>query len=328
MARSKTRIIALGTALVALGTGYVMQYGLGLPSQSGSTLKAAKLEVTAIKDTSSASDAVIPQAPGTDITLSQTPVKVATTAEATPANPAPLPTEAEAPAFTCDISFDASLAPAAQVDLSLFAPCLRNERVTLHHNGLMLTETTDEEGRLNLTVPALAERAVFIASFSNGEGGVSQVDVPTLANYSRVALQWQGRTGLELHAREFGADYYTDGHIWTNAVGSIDAAISGEGGFLVKLGDSSAPEALVAEVYTFPSVATTRTGEIDLSVETAITDVNCGREVEAQTLQLTDDGALNVRDLTLTVPDCDATGDFLVLEDLVNDVSLARTSSK
>ena len=50
---------------------------------------------------------------------------------------------------------------AAMVKLKLDAACLPNERLTVHHNGMIFTEATDDKGQLNVTVPALAEEAVF-----------------------------------------------------------------------------------------------------------------------------------------------------------------------
>ena len=54
-----------------------------------------------------------------------------------------------------------------------------------------------------------------------------------------------------------------------------------------------------------------------------MTASNCGREIEAQSLEIGPDGTLKTRNLTLSVPDCDAVGSFLVLNNLVSDLKVA-----
>lgn len=326
MVGSKTRFLIAGTAVVALGTGYVMQYGLALPGNAGSPpIASAGLQVTGIADTSSA--AVTPRV---DVPAQTVPESVVAAAATTSETPAPVAEANDAPAIPetavqdCSVSLSAEPAPAAQVALSLKAPCFPNERLTLHHNGLMLTESTDDEGMLSLTMPAFAEDAVFIVSFANGEGAVTQTKVPGLAAYDRVAVQWKGDLGVDLHAREFGADYYSEGHVWKEATGSEADTIAGHGGFLQVLGDTDAPEPLLAQVYTFPTAATVLGGTVSLSVEAQVTKANCGREIEAQSLQLRHSGWVSVQDISLSVPDCDATGDFVLLRGLLEDVIVAK----
>jgi hypothetical protein len=61
-----------------------------------------------------------------------------------------------------------------------------------------------------------------------------------------------------------------------------------------------------------------------LSVEAEVSELNCGQEIEAQSLQVGSDGKLKTRNLTLAVPDCDAIGNFLVLNNLLEDLKVAR----
>jgi hypothetical protein len=209
------------------------------------------------------------------------------------------------------------------VTLTLDAPCAPNERLTVHHNGMMFTQITDSDGSVTISAPALAEQAVYILAFSNGDGAVAQTFVPDVAMYDRVALQWRGDAGFQLHAREFGADYGQAGHVWSGIAPDVDGMASGQNGYITRIGDLQAPEPLVAEVYTFPSGMSSRSGTIDLSVEAEVTDINCGLEIEAQSLELTLGGKIKTRDLTLAVPACDAVGDFLVLNNLVPDLKVA-----
>lgn len=164
---------------------------------------------------------------------------------------------------------------------------------------------------------------MFILSYASGDGAIAQAEVPSLAFYDRTALQWRGESGLQLHAREMGAEYFADGHIWSGAQGSVEAAARGEGGFLTRLGDAAAPEPLLAEVYSFPAGTAQTNGDVSLSVEAEITSANCARDIAAQTLHWQSEGALATRELALAMPECDAVGDFLVLDDVVRDIEVA-----
>ena len=97
----------------------------------------------------------------------------------------------------------------------------------------------------------------------------------------------------------------------------------GEGGFLTRLGAADSPDALVAEIYSFPAGTAQHGGHIALSIEAEITAQNCNSTVEAQTLELRGATGLRVRDLTLDMPDCAGTGDFLLLKNLIEDLTIA-----
>ncbi|ROU03071.1 hypothetical protein [Histidinibacterium lentulum] len=238
---------------------------------------------------------------------------------ATPASMAATP-QAEA----CATTMDAVAGRAAMVTLTLSAPCHPETQVTLHHQGMMFTLSTDASGRVEADVPALDTTAIFIASFANdGDGAVAAVEVPALANYDRAVLQWQGDASLQLHAREFGANYGDEGHVWLASARAEEQAIAGQGGFLTRLGDGSGPAPLFAEVYTFPSATVQRGGEVLLTVEAEITEASCGREVSAQSIQIRPGSAPSALDLVMTLPGCDAVGDFVVLNTMLEDLTLA-----
>ena len=227
----------------------------------------------------------------------------------------------------CDISMTATPMAAALVGLDLAAPCLPNERMTLHHSGMMFTDTTDAAGNFQMAVPALSQTAVFIASFANGDGAVASTAVPELADFDRAVVQSGFETGASLHALEFGADYNGAGHIWVNAAGEIADAAVGKGGFMLLLGNPAVSEAITAQVYSFPTGLAARAGDVTLSVEIEVTAANCGKNIEAQTLQTVRDSAPQVHALDVVMPDCDAVGDFLVLNNLVNDLKVASATN-
>lgn len=225
---------------------------------------------------------------------------------------------------SCDVTMTAIPGVAAMVDVELNAPCLPNERVTFHHNGMMFTQSTDENGQVALTVPALAKNAVFIAAFANGDGALANAQVTSLDYYDRMVVQSKASGNLHINAYEFGAEYRGKGHITAASERTIDDATNGVGGIVTSLGDPDIAEALVAEVYTFPSAASLKAGDVVVSVDAEVTIDNCGLQVEAQTLEVRRGGKMKVQDLTLAVPACDALGDFLVLQNLLEDLKVAR----
>ena len=221
----------------------------------------------------------------------------------------------------CAPVLSAATAPGAMVELSLTAPCFPATAVTIHHQGMIFGAVTDADGLTNLSVPALSELAVFFADFG-GFGAGASASVPDIAGFERAVLQWQGDANLGLHALENGAGYGTPGHVSAAAPGDVGRALSAEGGFLVRLGDAAAPQALFAEVYTFPGTGLSRAG-VALNVEAAITEASCGRRVSAQTIQITPGEAIAARDLDMTLPGCAAAGEFLVLSNMLRDLTLA-----
>ena len=224
---------------------------------------------------------------------------------------------------TCKVTLSGTPIAAALVDLELSAPCAPNERVVIHHNGMMFSDVTDGTGMFSTTVPALNETAVFIASLAGGAGAVANVTVEEIFSYDRAVVQMQGNSGIGLHARGFGAEYGDPRHIWSERPGDIVDGVTGHGGFLIQLGDSSLENPLVAQIYTFPSGMAKEIGDIALSVDIEITASNCDKDIEAQTLQTSRGEKIAVQTLDMSMPTCDAVGDFLMLKKLVNDMKVA-----
>ena len=332
----KIRMFAIGcgTLALALGAGHFMQSANQPDTAALSTAPQGVDAGTAPDDTveltSITMTSTLPTPPSdakAPVELPESPegtVRVAALGDDGNTMTDALPGEVIVPSLTCDYTLTADIAPGAMVALSLDAPCAKSERFTLHHNGLMFTQVTDESGHASMLVPALAKSAVFIAAFPNGEGAVANADVESVDFYHRVAVQWQGNSGVQLHALEFGAEMGSDGHVWSAARRDVAAAAGGDRGFMTLLGNVGQSEALMAEVYTFPSRVAGRDGAVALSVEAEVTQANCGRDIEAQALQTRPGSSLIVKELTLAIPECDAIGDFLVLNNLLNDITIAR----
>ncbi|WGW04373.1 translocase [Tropicibacter oceani] len=321
MARLKSYLLGGGTLVCALGIGYVMQFGLALPGQ-GQASQSAPIELSDITLTSSGLGAPIPPlATAPDIDGVTEPVVLA--AAQIDAAPMPQPADSAPTGLACESVMEAETTAGAMVEISVDSPCHAGERVTIHHQGMMFTDVMTPDGTLQVTVPALAETATFIAAFTNGEGATATAEVSSLPFYDRVAVQWKGPAGLQLHAREFAAEYFTQGHVWAAEAGDLARAATGEGGFLVRLGQDDAPQGLMVEVYSFPTGTAKQAGDVLMSIEAEVTEANCNTQIEAQTLQLHNGSPLRVGDLTLEMPECDSLGDFLVLKNVVEDLKVA-----
>lgn len=325
MVVKKSVLTGVSTLAIALGIGFVMQNGETADKLYGQAAEApaeaagaSVLDVEAIELTSAeqvATEELAPVLPKED--------EVVLAAAAAPELVTPEETDVLPAEPACNISLNARPMAGAMVSLALDAPCQPNERLTVHHSGMLFTETTNEEGGMTIVVPALQEEAVFIVAFAIGDGAVAQTQVADLDAFDRTVLQWRGNNAFSLHAREFGADYGSEGHIWGGSERDLSGIATGDSGFMFQLGDTSAGEPLLAEVYTYPSSRSVKEGTISLSVEAEVTDLNCGAEIEAQTLERQFDGTIKSQDLTLSVPECSAIGDFLVLNNLVSDLKVA-----
>ncbi|WP_412564914.1 hypothetical protein [Thalassobius sp. MITS945101] len=328
MALTNRILMGCASLSMAFGIGFVMQNGAEVPGQS----KPQQLAAAAPSDRIELSGITLTV--GTSGTATDLPVND-TSADAAPVLPAEEPVtrvaaapqlEApsdldlpvlEVPSRQCDPSLSLTAQTGAMVLMTVDAPCLPDQRVTFHHNGLMFTHMTDTDGQLAVSAPALATSAVFIADFGNGDGAVGHVMVPDLDQYERAAAQWRGDLGIELHAREFGADYGQAGHVWNGALQATQA-----GAALTLLGDRALPESYRAEVYTVPA-AVSEGGDIQLSIEAEVTAMNCNQDIQAEAIQWHPSGSLDVRELSLSVPGCDTVGDFLLLKNLLQDLKIA-----
>ena len=337
MVRARKIVVAVLTFSVALGTGFLMQYSDALALRGedstappvialGSTVPLAVQPARAFEPVQGEAPEVTrmvilasqsrPDSVQTPIVPPERLTRIAIDA------PAVQPREDRAPvAAACAPELSAEPAPGALVALRIVAGCHPASAVTIHHAGMIFSTVTDDAGRLDLDLPALKSPALVIVEIM-GQNALATVEVPDLGEYDRAVLQWQGSTPVALHALENGATYGADGHVWSGAPGSQEALMAGLGGTLVSLGDAAAPMQLFAEVYSFPSGLSPRS-EIALNVEAEVTGAACGTAIAAQTIQIAPGQPALARDLSLTLPGCEATGEFLVLSNMLRDLTLA-----
>jgi len=335
--------MAGGTFAVAMGAGFFMQQGDASAGRDvarpATAPVAADVTLAASVQTAPAPDQAIENDPLLDDSTFQAVLDAAETVtpnlttfdpEAAPAGTtpdlpdAPVADTVAGEGSSCDPFMSARAMDAALVQLTLAAPCHAGQALTVHHEGLMFTATTDATGNATIMAPAMREAAMFIAAFDDGTGAIAETSVEDLSDYDRVVLQWQGDAGFEVHAMEFGANYGEQGHVWREAARGFTDATTGAGGFLLELGQVVGDAPLLAEVYTFPTGKAPRAGTVSLSVEAEITATNCATDVSAQTLERTPDAGVRIADLTLSMPECEAIGEFLVLRDLLTDLTLAQ----
>lgn len=226
--------------------------------------------------------------------------------------------------LACDVTLEANKSAGGIVILDLKAPCHVNEAVTISHQGLSFTAITSDIGHFTAQVPAFSEIARFDAELVDGSVISTTLVVPDVSEYERVALQWKGDSGLKIHALEMGADYGERGHVWAKSPQSIATALQARGGYIIELGAPDFPGASHIEIYSFPTGQMQKTGVVRLSVEAEVTARTCNKEIKAQALQSGIDGGISIIDLTLAMPDCDAVGDFLVLNNLLRDLKIAQ----
>ncbi|MGV6839964.1 MAG: hypothetical protein ACWA40_07190 [Planktomarina sp.] len=206
---------------------------------------------------------------------------------------------------------------AAMIDLTISASCRGYETIIIEHEGLKVSKQLNSRGFASLNMPALSAKAAVNVRFEDDTAATVTADVPRLELFDRVAVQWRGQNGLDIHAFEFGANFNEAGHVWGQNRADAFRASVGWGGFMVRLGDHTLENAYMAEVYTFPTGLSTRQGIVEIALEAEVTAQNCDQRISAQSLQYTPESGVSVSEVTLNVPACDMVGEFLMLNNLV-----------
>jgi len=220
----------------------------------------------------------------------------------------------------CGLSVTAEAMPGAMAALYIMEPCAPNARVTITHGPLVFATRTDAMGLLTLDIPALETPAFLSVRIEDGAAATALVGLPDLIDYARVAITWEEDRGLQLHAFESGAEFGDPGHIWQEAPGSVAEAVIGTGGFLTWLGDDMLGAPQLAQVYTVPRALR---DDLALSVEVPVTEGNCGQPVRAQSIAIAPDGEVAATPVSFTLPGCDTVGEYLLLQNLFQDMRLA-----
>lgn len=320
--------------LIALGTGYIMQNGDAVASRFSAD-NSRDTQASIQQDTPVHQPIVALQNASAPLPRDPSVVALAQPAPRVFADRTPQPdtgmtdviagTDGALSPFglPCVVELIAVPGPAATVLLSIDAPCHAGQPITVSQDVLRFTDVLSSDGTFQARVPALSTAPEFNVSFEGGTEIQAQALVPEASGYERVALQWQGDTGLQLHAFEFGADYGDAGHVHAAAAYAPERALQMGAGYLTQLGRPSVPGGWVGEVYSFPASDARDRGVVRISIEAEVTATNCGRDISAETLQPVLGSGLDVVDVTFAVPACDAVGDFLVLNNVLRDMKIA-----
>ena len=321
--RVNTRFIHAGAVfMIAFSTGYVMQNVDAIASRFGASEPPApeRLDVRVDPVPELAVPAAVkPAEPEPLVPLER---EVATLgAPATQAYAERLLDLRPEPEPQCETILSTTASGSAMLTLEIASPCDADKKVEIRHEALRFAEILDESGSLTVDVPALAETAHIEVQMGEGTVWKTSTTVPDFDDFERVALQWQGQAGVELHAFEYGAARGHPGHIHAGNPRTPQRAELLGVGFLSKLGSvSDGPK---AEIYSFPSEVAQNTGTVRRWMMVAVTEANCGREIEAQVLRPMPGTGLEPMELSLTVPGCDSVGEFLVLNNLLQDMRIA-----
>lgn len=325
MSRISTIKTVVTTLAAALGVGFVMQIGASDSTAADTVVEDRSAVRTLMMSTNAQGEAVfgVPDVVTTPLNHAENvqavvAVDVVYTEFAVPQMGAILATPIEG----CAVTLTGVVEQAAMVALYLSAPCATNDDFVLRQGAFRITGRTNADGNAALLVPALTEDANFVVLFDNVEHASATFAVPDARLFDRAVLQWNGVFNLQLHAFESGASVGDPDHIWSASVHSAEDAISGEDGFVMRHGTTEADFPHLAEVYTYPAWGDPD-DIIELQVGVAVTEQNCGREVDAFIIQ-TDDGQPRVtQKITASLPKCDAVGEVVILPGKFEDLTLA-----
>lgn len=226
------------------------------------------------------------------------------------------PAPAQAASDECAPVLDLIAEPDAMIGITLIAPCQPDARVVLSHAGLTVTARATATGSVFTSIPALDMAGEVTILFADGTRTTAAVPMSELEGLDRFAVQWQADDALALNAFVDGAGYGDAGHVTATSLADL-AADDSVVGKVVSFGDASVALPLMAQVYTFPMG-----DRPTLTVESQVTAATCGREVLGETLESTG-GRVQPQELTLPMPECDAVGQFLVLNIPAPDLTLA-----
>ena len=331
----KSAIRALAVLSVALGAGQLVQ---SKPAhRTIATIKADSVEAFAEEKSNivilnvAAEPALAPDqmAAGSAVPVphSEATFQVASAGTEPTIYPAPIATapveKVSQMPDDCPTSLELTAEPNAMIKVSIAAPCHSGERIVLRHSGLAVTGKIPADGAFSTRIPALEMNAAVDVKLSDGFALNGTVILTDFAGTRRFGVQWQGLDRFQLNAFADGARYGEAGHI--SSVRMDDTGpetISANAGYLTLVGDGTTDLPLLAEIYTFPADPTI---QVNVVVEAEVTDTTCGHEILSETLSNLG-GTLTVTDLTLAMPDCDAIGDFLVLNNLLSDMKIASSN--
>ena len=207
----------------------------------------------------------------------------------------------------CAVKLALAPAPGAMIDLALTAPCNPGERVVVRHSGLSFSAVITGEGQLRLRLPALEVDALVATYLEGSEIVLAKVKVPQAAGYFRFVVQMPFPSQFDLRAKE-GEQVYVSGTV----------GVDGGQRRILTLGTMKSANPLLSQIY---SVLKADLSAPELTVELRISGETCGKILPAETI-LSNGGVISRKRFDVTVPPCGASGDILLLKNLLADLTL------
>lgn len=344
---------AAATLVIALGAGYYMQNGQLAPQgdvAAGGDAAPAMVQTASVLPSASVVAPEEDDASNVDLEDSADIPAVETAAEEL-VNPTVLADVAPEPATVPEEAFDLAAlevmpepaeAPApvaalqadkctpiltgeagdfATISVEISAPCHAETEVEFAHAGLRFTERLDAEGKVQLDLPAMLNDAEVTAYLNDDSTAQLAMTIPDADQYRRVALVWHGATGLQLHAFEEGADYGGIGHIWAEQPGDLTRVSAGQGGYATVLG--SVAQGYAADIYTFPAYMMRSLSGPEISIEAQILETTCDSKIRGTYLRGNGKSQPKAFPVQIAAPGCDAVGEYLVLQNMPQDLRIA-----
>ncbi|MCF1708136.1 hypothetical protein L0V05_04805 [Tabrizicola sp. J26] len=312
------RIVRIAVVIgIAIGSGHVVQSNTPASQQTARDAKPIPKDIVQLSAELPKSNSMVEPGIGDELPL----IVPGNTQQPLVLPPMALPEPEARSEFSspdCETRLDVAVVAGAMLDISLSSPCHADQRVVLRHAALTVTYRTNAAGILAASLPAMTESADVTALFHDGTSAVATVNVPEADAYRRFGVQWLGAQAFQVNAFEDGADFGDPGHISAANPGKPDNRLLPRHGFLSVLGNDQVPAPLLAEIYTFPTGAS----EVPVLVEAAVTRETCNRDLVGELLEA-GRGEVTTTDLAVSMPGCDAIGQYLELKNLRPGTKLA-----
>lgn len=210
----------------------------------------------------------------------------------------------------CELTMRLTAQPAAMLSLGLDAPCDAGEPVAISHGPLLMAGTLDAEGRLAVSVPALAADAMVTMAMLDGRTTQARAPVPDFAMYQRLVVTWTGPAALDLHAYAGGAAWGEPGHV------RAGLPVSAATGFVTVLGDAEFG-GQQARIYTYPVGISAVSGHVGVEAEIAVTPETCGQDFRAQVHAILGPSRTLHRSIEVAMPACGSPAGFVQVPTLL-----------
>lgn len=316
LTRTKKATTIASTFAIALGIGFIMQYGdanaARFTAQVGTDIQKPALIVDYSPLSAMTEFARKPEAAdykfgtGANMATEAGSIKlVALVEEIRDADTAAFFAQSQPQAFRqndCDVLAVTAPDHQGSVQMTVVSQCRTEMPFTVKHGGLSFTAQTDGSGTAILTVPAMSEDAIFVMTFDDGKSLSASTYAPQASLYNRVIFQWEGLEGDYLRSN----------------------APEGSAVMLERLGANTGKTPRFAQVYSFPADVSIVDGMRSIDLVAEVTSQNCGRDLNAESFTVFPSGVDGLfKNIRITLPACEEVGATLELKKVLGEQTLA-----